>query len=339
MRQWELELEWAQARNSIKWSDFPSQYVQRALKEGVDWTADKRGVVREVKNQGPHGYCGTFGRIASVEAQYALRSGHPAVSFSESMMVDCVGWTGDQTASILGQGKYPGVMTEKSYPYVENYKGEKNPPIAQAPCKYDKSKVPPGFGGFSDEVHMHGVSEDQRAAWVHHNGPTPMGVDADMFKKKDSEHFVSREACKSGTKKVDHSVTVVGFGNHPSKGPYWKIKNSWGTNWGDKGYVYIARGVDCAGISKMGKSYIYGNAADYWKTSPQPSPSPTPTPPGPPPSPPSPSPSQCGTCTVCFNPTEHKCQVDGAHRPKTKKACEAKGHIWCGASSSEVYVV
>jgi hypothetical protein len=77
-------------------------------------------------------------------------------------------------------------------------------------------------------------------------------------------------------------------------------------------------------------------------TPPAPPSPPTPSPPSPPPpsppSPPTPVPSQCGTCRVCFNPANHKCQADGAHRPKTKAACEAKGHIWCGPSTSEQYV-
>jgi alpha-galactosidase len=68
--------------------------------------------------------------------------------------------------------------------------------------------------------------------------------------------------------------------------------------------------------------------------SPSPPVPPSPTPPVPP-SPTPPAPSECGACTVCFNPTNHKCQVDGAHRPKTKAACEAKGHIWCGPSASD----
>jgi len=71
-----------------------------------------------------------------------------------------------------------------------------------------------------------------------------------------------------------------------------------------------------------------------------PSPPLPPTPPSPPsPTPPSPpSPSECGSCKVCFNPTNHKCQTDGAHRPKTKAACEGKGHIWCGQFTQEEYV-
>jgi hypothetical protein len=69
---------------------------------------------------------------------------------------------------------------------------------------------------------------------------------------------------------------------------------------------------------------------------PSPAPPSPPTPPSPP-SPTPPSPSQCGSCKVCLNPTNHKCQDQGAHAPHTRAACEAKGHIWCGPSSYEVY--
>ena len=42
--------------------------------------------------------------------------------------------------------------------------------------------------------------------------------------------------------KGDHSVVVVGWGDDPEFGKYWVIKNSWGTGYGHKGYVYVARG-------------------------------------------------------------------------------------------------
>jgi hypothetical protein len=98
----------------------------------------------------------------------------------------------------------------------------------------------------------------------------------------------------------------------------------------------------CVACGFSQKNYDLGNAHQTWTyahnfysggnppSPPSPSPTPSPLPPPPsPPTPPSPGPSNCGTCKVCFNPANHKCQTDGPHRPKTEAACKAKGHIWC----------
>ena len=50
--------------------------------------------------------------------------------------------------------------------------------------------------------------------------------------------------------KINHAVTVVGYGNQGGK-PYWLIKNSWGDNWEDGGYVEIVRGKTACRIDKI----------------------------------------------------------------------------------------
>ena len=39
---------------------------------------------------------------------------------------------------------------------------------------------------------------------------------------------------------INHAVTVVGYGEMVSK-KYWKVRNSWGADWGENGYIFMDR--------------------------------------------------------------------------------------------------
>jgi len=53
------------------------------------------------------------------------------------------------------------------------------------------------------------------------------------------------QGCSS--KRINHAVLAVGYGTEGGV-PYWLVKNSWGGNWGDKGFIKMRRGTNECGI-------------------------------------------------------------------------------------------
>merc|ERR1712086_632324 len=82
--------------------------------------------------------------------------------------------------------------------------------------------------------------ETQLAAAVAQQ-PVAVGIDG-----KSIQHYKSGIFTGSCTGQIDHAVTVVGYG-----AGYWKVRNSWGTSFGEAGYIRITRGSDACSIANM----------------------------------------------------------------------------------------
>merc|ERR1712032_1249597 len=87
---------------------------------------------------------------------------------------------------------------------------------------------------------------------------------------------------------INHAVIAVGYGSEGRD--YFKIRNSWGTSWGEQGYIRLAQEGGSQGTACL---FQYSPVTPTLSVSPTPSPTPTPTPMPTPTPTPTPTPGQC----------------------------------------------
>jgi C1A family cysteine protease len=199
------------------------------LPQEVDWTT--KGAVTPVKNQGQCGSCWSFSTTGAVEGAWFLHSGE-LISLSEQQLVDCSGPEGNDGCNggmmdyafeyIIKNG---GICSEESYPYLaENSTCAKCNPVAKISGYVD---VQPN----NETALMFAVAKQ----------PVSVAVEADGF---DWQFYFGGVVTDSCGTNLDHGVLVVGYGTDLSTNQsYWKVKNSWGNTWGEKGYIRLGRGI------------------------------------------------------------------------------------------------
>jgi C1A family cysteine protease len=207
-----------------------------ALPSSVDWTT--QGVVTPVKNQGNCGSCWAFSTTGSMECDYAIAEG-TLTSLSEQQLVDCStlnygcngGWYERAWNYARNDG---GLCTESSYPYK----------ATDGTCK--SSTCGTKYNDPTSSVYTSVTKDSDTAlATAVAAGCVSVSIEADQFAFQYYSSGVLTGNCGCNT---DHAVLVVGYGTE-SGTEYWKVKNSWGTSWGEQGYVLICRNCNKNGSS------------------------------------------------------------------------------------------
>ena len=212
----------------FKWP-FPINFFNFVIPQSKDWAAE--GKITPVKNQGNCGSCWAFAAVAVVEAAYKIKN-NINLDLAEQELVDCSqqlgsdGCNGGFSQGALEYFKAFGVRPEGSYPYTaKNGSCKARLPIQQKIVSYT------------------GVAPGNMLNYINNLKLRPMTtsfyVVNSFFDYKSGVFNASTECSDLGSKGTNHAVLAVGY-NLSAKTPFIKLKNSWGTGWGESGFFRIS---------------------------------------------------------------------------------------------------
>jgi len=229
-------------RNSVEDEQFLQSIFERDVEvpDELDWRKTPNRV-SEVKDQGDCGSCCAFSAIGALEGQEIPIHKSKLDPLSVQNLVDCAererknntnGCKGGLPKDAYDYVKRFGLETEQDYPYEGVFKD----------CRFKKSK---SFLQDDGGVYLPSGDEEKLKEAVAKYGPISVGIQADIFFAwYDGGVFYDKE-CQSDLNKLNHGVLVVGYGHGNKTGKdYWLVKNSWGTDWGEAGYVRMIRNKD-----------------------------------------------------------------------------------------------
>jgi hypothetical protein len=207
----------------------------------IDWR--NSGAVTAVKDQGQCGSCWAHSATEAVESySFLLKEVSTLQTLSTQQTTACTynyngcngGWPYDAyNNAVIARG---GEDTAADYPYNTASAGT---------CKFGTGKAD------KPAANIRGYKNIARGqlSTALTTGPPSVCVAAEAWQT------YTGGILKTCAGSVDHCVQAVGIGGSSTTEPYWIVRNSWGTSWGIKGYIYLDATVDSGDICHI-QEYI-----------------------------------------------------------------------------------
>jgi len=212
----------------------------RDIPDSFSWVTE--GKTTAVKDQVQGGSCWAFSATEGVESAW-LMANNTAVVLSPQQVVSCdhvdQGCNGGDLPTAYAYVKANGQEDNADYPYTS---GGGDTGV----CKYKAADVKVHISGFKYAVNDGRKNDTILGVASYANGPLSICVDAETWQNYNGG--IMKKNCGTA---LDHCVQLVGWGVQDSV-EYWIIRNSWNTDWGIQGYIWIERnsGKDLCGITE-----------------------------------------------------------------------------------------
>jgi len=206
-------------------------FTEMIIPISVDWR--KNNAVTDVKNQGECGSCWAFSTTGSIEGLIAIKTGK-LYNISEQQLIDCSSKEGNNgcQGGLMENGfQYVidnnGSCSEKEYPYTAN----------QGECQQCKNIVK--IDNYTD------ISPNDEKVLKQAVAQQPVSVAIQANLKSFQLYSRGVYSDPDCGDQLDHGVLVVGYGyDYKNNMDYWIVKNSWGPDWGENGYIRIQRNIN-----------------------------------------------------------------------------------------------
>jgi C1A family cysteine protease len=196
------------------------EMLNRLTGASIDWEAENK--ITPVRDQGQCGSCWAIAAVGALESSYLIRD-NKVDALSPQDVIDCSGPYGNQGCNGgLPDNAYKyikdkGIALEKDYPYTAK----------TGKCRSDVKRD-----------HTLKSYTDVKGCDNLVNALAKQAISSAVDATKWST-YASGILSDCGTN-LNHGVIVIGVTDQ-----YWRLQNMWGTKWGEKGYIRLARGNTC----------------------------------------------------------------------------------------------
>lgn len=209
--------------------------------ESVDWRLF--GAVTPVKDQAICGSCWSFATTGTIEGALFLKTGSLQV-LSQQMLVDCTwGFGNDGCDGGEEWRAYEWIMKHGGIAAMETYGAYLG---MNGFCHVNQSDLIARIKSYTNVTS--GDADALKLALFKH-GPVAVSIDAShrSFVFYSSGVYYEPD-CGNTPDDLDHAVLAVGYGVLNGE-PYWLVKNSWSTYWGNDGYILMSMKDNNCGVT------------------------------------------------------------------------------------------